>query len=82
MRIQEALAWGDSLGVEPADLPGALRSELRRLEDLRAELIAAHRRLGEVPDAEVSRSLWRATSALGAAEARVHDAAVAVRRSA
>lgn len=82
MRLQEALAWGDSLGVDPADLPNALTGELRRLEDLSGELVAAHRRLGDVPDAEVSRSLWRAASALGAAEARVHDAAVAVRRSA
>jgi hypothetical protein len=59
-----------------------LTHEVARLDGVRNELAKLVRELVNAPDEEVHRGVYRAYSALGAAQSRVMDAAADARRTA
>ena len=82
MRPTDAVAWSEAMDCDVRDVPFVLVSQLRRLEDIRTDLLGAYKSLAEAPDQDLTQSLWRSVSALGAAAARVHDAAASAQRTA
>jgi hypothetical protein len=76
------VAWADAFDVEVKDLPGVLTQEVARVDGVRAELAKLVREFGNAPDDEVRRGVYRAYSALGAAQSRVMSVAADARRSA
>jgi hypothetical protein len=82
MRPVEAVAWADAFDVEVNDLPSVLTHEVARVEGVRTELARLVREFSNVPDDEIGRGLYRAYSALSAAQSRVMAVAADARRSA
>jgi hypothetical protein len=82
MRPVEAVAWADAFDVDVEDLPAVLTHEVARVDGVRTELGKLVREFGNAPDDEVRRGVYRAYSALGAAQSRVMSVAADARRSA
>jgi hypothetical protein len=82
MRPVEAVAWADAFDVDVEDLPAVLTHEVARVDGVRTELGKLVREFGNAPDDEVRRGVYRAYSALGAAQSRVMSIAADARRSA
>lgn len=82
MRPVEAVAWADAFDVDVRDLPAILTHEVARVDGVRTELGKLVREFGNAPDDEVRRGVYRAYSALGAAQSRVMAVASDARRSA
>lgn len=82
MRPVEAVAWADAFEVDVKDLPAVLTQEVARVDGVRTELGKLVREFGNAPDDEVRRGVYRAYSALGAAQSRVMSIAADARRSA
>lgn len=82
MRPVEAVAWADAFDVDVKDLPAVLTHEVARVDGVRTELGKLVREFGNAPDDEVRRGVYRAYSALGAAQSRVMSIAADAHRSA
>lgn len=82
MRPVEAVAWADAFDVDVKDLPSVLTLEVARVDGVRNELAQLVREFVNAPDDEIRRGVYRAYSALGAAQSRVMAVASDARRSA
>lgn len=82
MRPVEAVAWAKAFDVEVEDLPAVLSHEVSRLDGVRTDLGQLVRDLGHAPDEEIQLGVFRAYSALGAAQSRMMAVAADARRSA
>jgi hypothetical protein len=82
MRPVEAVAWAEAFEVEVKDLPATLNHEVARVDGVRTELGKLVREFEDAPDDEIRRGVFRAYSALGAAQSRVMAVAADARRSA
>ena len=80
MKAPDMVAWSEALGVGIKELPWALASRVRHVEELHAELTKLRMGLGDVPDEDMLASISSASRALGAAGDRLNDALAELRR--
>jgi hypothetical protein len=78
----DVAAWTHALGVGARELPWAIASRVRTIEDLHAEITRPRTGLAEVPDEEMLASISSASRALSVAGDRLNEALVEVRREA
>ena len=74
MRPIDMVAWAEALGVGERELPWALSSRVRLVEELHAELTKLRVGLSDAPDEGMLASISSASRALGAAGDRLTDA--------
>jgi hypothetical protein len=80
MRPFDVVAWAEALGVGERELPWALASRVRLVEELHAELTKLRVGMAEAPDEGMLASMSSASRTLGAAGDRLTDALADVRR--
>jgi hypothetical protein len=74
MRAVEVVAWTEALGVGQKELPWALSSRVRQIEELHAEITKLRVGLSEAPDEDMLASMSGASRAIGAAGDRLTEA--------
>lgn len=82
MRHIDAVAWSDVLGVGRKELPWALRSKIRQLEDLHTDVSRLRASLNDAPDEELVLMLTSASRSLAAAGQRLEETCSESRESA
>ena len=80
MRPIDMVAWEEALGVGALELPWALSSRVRLVEELHAELTKLRLGLSAAPDEAMLASISSASRSLGAAGDRLTEALADVRR--
>lgn len=80
MRPGDLAAWTEALGVGARELPWALASRVRTIEDLHADITRLRTGLAEAPDEEMLASISSASRALSVAGDRLNDALSDVRK--
>jgi hypothetical protein len=80
MRPIEVVAWTEALGVGQKELPWALASRVRLIEDLHSEITRLRVGLSSAPDEDMLASISSASRAIGAAGDRLTEALSDLRR--
>lgn len=73
MRHIDSTAWEEVLGVGRKELPWALQAQLRRVEDLHADVSRLRASLVDAPDEELVLMLSSASRSLAAAGHRIEE---------
>ena len=82
MRAGDVVAWAEALGVGTKEVPWALFSRVRQVEELTAELARLRASLRDAPDEDMLASISSASRGLSAAGERLNEALTDVRRGA
>lgn len=82
MRGIDSSAWSEVLGVGRKELPWALQAQLRRIEDLHADVSRLRAALTDAPDEELVLMLSSASRSLAAAGHRLEETLSDTRESA